>query len=67
MKRGNNITKENIEEMLIKVIMGKVNDGQLEECDITYKDILKIIETFVATLIAISYRIEYPEMKEGQA
>lgn len=63
-----NPTKEKIEEMVSKVVKGKLNDGQLEDCDITYRDLEKIIETFVTTLIAISHdRIEYPEMKEGHA
>lgn len=63
-----NPTKESITDMVSKVINGKLSDGQLEECDITYKDIQKIINTFVTTLVAISHdRIEYPESKEGEA
>lgn len=61
-------SKESIADMVSKVVNGKLSDGQLEECDITYKDIQKIINTFVATLVAISHdRIEYPEAKKGEA
>lgn len=57
-------TKEKIEDMISKVVKGKVNDGQLDDCDITNKDIQKIINTFVKVLIGIYHdRIEYPDME----
>lgn len=53
--------------MVSNTVNGKLKDGQLEECDITYRDIQKIIAIFMTTLIVISHdRIEYPEMKEGE-
>lgn len=62
-----NPTKEQIGDMIEKIVNGKVKDGQLEECDITYRDIKIIIETFKSTLIAVSHdRIKYPIMEEGQ-
>ena len=40
-------------------------DGQLDECELTLKDLNKIIDSFVKVLVGIfHHRIEYPE--EGQ-
>lgn len=57
-------SKENIEEMVKKVVKGKLNDGQLDECDITNKDITNIINTFVGVLMGIYHdRISYPDVE----
>lgn len=54
-------TKDNIEDMVKKVIRGKINDGQLDECDITNKDINTVTNTFISILMGIYHdRIEYP-------
>ena len=64
-------SKESIEDMVNKVVKGKVNDGQLDESDITNKDVNTVINTFVNILIGIYHdRIEYPNtenkvLKEG--
>ena len=43
-----------------------VQDGQLEECPLTLKDLHTISETFVRVLLGIyHHRIEYPEMNQG--
>lgn len=56
-------SKDRIEEMVTKVVKGKLNDGQLDECDITNKDITSIITTFVGVLMGIYHdRIAYPEV-----
>lgn len=57
-------TNESIEEMVTKVVKGKINDSQLDECDITNKDINIIIKTFINILIGIYHdRVEYPNME----
>lgn len=63
-------TKEKIEDMVSKVIQSKINEEQLNECDITNKDIQIIKDTFLNVLMGIYHdRIEYPNMenliKEG--
>lgn len=61
-----NPTKESIDEMVTKVVKGKLNDGQLDECNITNKDITNIIDIFTSILIGIYHdRIEYPNMENG--
>ncbi len=57
-------TKGKIEEMVNNIIKDKLNDGQLNDCDITLKDIEKIRKSFLKSLNAIyHHRIEYPTEK----
>jgi len=56
-------TRENIEELVKKIIDGKHNEGQLSNCDLTFKDLEIISKTFVSILMGIFHeRIEYPEL-----
>ncbi|WBW95771.1 HD family phosphohydrolase [Oceanirhabdus sp. W0125-5] len=59
----NNPTKEKIEEMVSNIIKGRLNDGQLDNCDLTLKDLTKIKEAFLKGLGGIYHqRIEYPKL-----
>jgi putative nucleotidyltransferase with HDIG domain len=53
---------ENIREMVRLIIRDKLNDRQLEECDLTFKDLDIIADSFCKLLEGIYHkRIEYPE------
>ncbi|VAX35190.1 Membrane protein containing HD superfamily hydrolase domain, YQFF ortholog [hydrothermal vent metagenome] len=53
-----------IEETVQKIINNKFIDGQLDECNLTLKNIDKISSTFVRILSAMYHsRIKYPEKK----
>lgn len=55
--------KGKIEEMVRDIIKGKLEDGQLEECDLTLKDLNTIANTFCTILLGIFHdRIEYPKL-----
>lgn len=59
------LTKDKIEEMVRKVVQGKLKDDQLNECPITLKDIEIIIKSFTSVLTGIYHdRIEYPNIEE---
>lgn len=59
------LTKEKIEDMVRKVVKGKVDDGQMEECNITLLEIELSINAFVNVLTGIYHdRIEYPSVKK---
>ncbi len=66
-----NVTTEKIEVLVRKIINEKLQDGQLNESELKFKDLEKIAETFTRILNGIFHtRIEYPEgvlekMKEG--
>jgi hypothetical protein len=49
--------------MLQKVINNAFSDGQLDECELTLKDLHEIAKSFNKTLSGIFHqRIEYPEV-----
>ncbi len=52
---------ESIRNLVRKVINDKFIDGQLDECDLTLKDLHKIQESFAHNLMAIFHtRVSYP-------
>ncbi|HZK32921.1 MAG TPA: HDIG domain-containing protein [Tissierellaceae bacterium] len=55
------LNNDKINKMVTKVVQGKLNDGQLDECNITLKEIQLIIDAFTNVLTGIHHdRIEYP-------
>lgn len=57
------LNTEKIREMVRKIIKDKLDDGQLEECDLTFKDLDVISRTFCKVLEGVYHkRIEYPEV-----
>jgi len=55
-------TPTKIEEVVHKVINNKFIDGQLDECDLTLKDLEKISSVFIRILSGIYHsRVTYPE------
>ncbi len=55
-------TPAKIEEVVHKVINNKFIDGQLDECDLTLRDLEKIAAVFIRILSVIYHsRISYPE------
>ncbi|GBF10146.1 HD family phosphohydrolase [Tepidibacillus sp. HK-1] len=58
-------TNEIIEEMVRKIIKSKLDDGQLNECDLTLKELEIIAISMLETLKGIFHsRIEYPDDKD---
>jgi len=60
-----NRTPGRIEGLIRKVIKDKLNDGQLDESDLTFKDLNTIANSFVRVLSGIFHsRVEYPDMSQ---
>ncbi|WP_446898752.1 HD family phosphohydrolase [Clostridium sp. LBM24168] len=60
----NEPNKENIENMVNSIIRDRLEEGQLDNCDLTLKDIGKIKTAFLKVLLSIYHRrIEYPKDK----
>ncbi len=56
-------TQEKVEALVEKIIQDKLKDGQLDECNITLKDLDQIKKTFLKVILSIFHeRIEYPDM-----
>lgn len=57
-------TRGKIEEMVNNIIKSRLNEGQLDNCDLTLKDLTNIQKVFLKVLDGIYHqRIEYPEDK----
>jgi cyclic-di-AMP phosphodiesterase PgpH len=60
-------TPQRISGLVQRMVSNIFMDGQLDECDLTLRDLQKIVEAFVRTLIAIyHHRIEYPAVESGE-
>lgn len=55
-------TPDALRETVQKILTKKVQDGQLDECDVTLRDLVKIRDRFITHLEGMWHgRIEYPE------
>ncbi len=58
-------TPPRIEDQIDSIIKARFNDGQLDECDLTFNDLTKIKEAFLRSLIGIHHaRIKYPSAED---
>jgi hypothetical protein len=61
-------TPARLQSLAENIVRDKLMDGQLDECDLTYKDLQKIQAAFVKRLSAIFHgRIDYPEFPDHLA
>lgn len=50
-----------IEQMVDRIVDGRLEDGQLDECDLTYSDVKKAKKAFTRILISTYHpRVDYP-------
>jgi putative nucleotidyltransferase with HDIG domain len=55
-------TPEKIEELVLKMVKHQLDDGQLDECDLSLKDVDRIRHSLIRSLQNVYHtRIEYPE------
>ncbi|SCX93888.1 HD family phosphohydrolase [Alkaliphilus peptidifermentans] len=56
-------TKDKIENMIHKIVKDKLEDGQLEESNLTLNEIEKIKQSFISVIMGIFHeRIAYPDL-----
>lgn len=59
---------EAITALVEKLVMGRVAEGQLDDCDLTLRDVQRIKDAFRAILVGMYHpRIEYPERAPATA
>jgi membrane-associated HD superfamily phosphohydrolase len=55
-------TPETIRGMVDKIVSERLQDGQLDECDLTLRDVHRIRDAFCELLLGVYHeRIPYPE------
>lgn len=61
MHQKSPLTLEQIEAQVRRIFDDRLKQGQLEECDLTFKDLEVLVKTFVRVLSGVHHtRIEYP-------
>ena len=62
-----NPTEERLEKFIQTLINSKVEHKQLDNCDLTFRDITKVKEVFVPILVGYHHnRIKYPNQKDPE-
>ncbi len=62
-----NPSREDLEKMIDKIIKTRFTEGQLDECDLTLKDLTHIRESFLNIMLGIYHqRISYPSERTVQ-
>jgi putative nucleotidyltransferase with HDIG domain len=60
-------TPQKIKERISKIVRDKFSEGQLNECDLTLRDLNTIIDNFTRVLTSVYHRrIEYPEAENPE-
>lgn len=60
-----NPTRQRLQNRVNELVENKIKENQLDECDLTLKDLQKVKEAFVSVLTGIHHsRIEYPGDEE---
>jgi putative nucleotidyltransferase with HDIG domain len=61
------VTQSNIEDLIDKIFRDRIEDGQLDDCPLTFQELNKIRESFVYTLLNMLHsRVEYPKDEDTQ-
>jgi len=61
-------TPTRIERLVKKIIDDKFINGELDECNLTLKDLTKIAQSFTRILTTLFHaRVEYPQKEQGRA
>jgi hypothetical protein len=60
-------TPGRIRDLIERIVRERLADGQLDDCELTFKDLEKIIASFTRSLTGMLHaRIEYPQVLTGQ-
>src|SRR3989304_3634905 len=57
-------TPERTDEVVRRIVHERLEDGQLDECDLMFRDLEKIAQAFTRILTGIFHpRVEYPDLE----
>jgi hypothetical protein len=60
-------TAPRLEDLIREIIMKKLNDGQLDECPLTMRELRQIEKCFLKVLVSAYHtRVKYPEKSETE-
>ena len=63
------VTEESIHKLIEEIVEGKISDGQFDECPLTFKELKRVKEILIKTLLIASHlRVKYqPRVKEKES
>lgn len=62
------VTQPNVEELIDNIFKNRIEDGQLDNCPLTFKELDLIRTSFIHTLLNMLHvRIGYPKRESGKA
>ncbi len=60
-------TPQKIEQLVEDIVRSRINDGQLDECDLTFGELRQVKKSFVSTLRSMLHkRVAYSRSDEGE-
>lgn len=60
------VTQPNVEELIDRMFQSRIEDGQLDECPLTFQELDKIRKSFIYTLLNMLHaRVEYPKDEDS--
>lgn len=61
------VTPQSIDDLIARIVQSRIEDGQLDECPITFQEIAQMQKSFSYTLLNMFHsRIEYPKESKGK-
>jgi membrane-associated HD superfamily phosphohydrolase len=58
------VTQPNVEELIDRIFKDRIEDGQLDDCPLTFHELALIRKSFVYTVLNMLHaRVEYPKTK----
>ena len=61
------VSKQKIEQLITDIIRKRMADGQLDDCDLTFRDLQSVAESFRHTLSSMMHsRVAYPDEKDSK-
>jgi membrane-associated HD superfamily phosphohydrolase len=61
-----NPSAKSVKEMIEKIFKSRLDDGQLDNCDLTLREMRLVLESFMTALTGLYHeRVEYPSEKDN--
>ena len=61
------VTPQTVEDLVDDIVTERIEDGQLDECPLTFREIRKLRASLKSSLLnSLHQRVEYPSQESGK-